>query len=120
MGSFRVHPDILHSRRLRGFCGIDGVSDGTSCGNMPLITGAVKEINGLREVRSVLNTNARWETGDAPYICTFGNNRHSLIHDRSGLHLLTFTLVLVIFHTITGPNMHKKTGPFLTPFSKSH
>jgi hypothetical protein len=25
--------------------------------------------------------------GDAPHICTFGKNRHSLICDRSGLHL---------------------------------
>jgi hypothetical protein len=60
MGSFRVHHDILHSRRLRGICGIDGFSDGTFWENMRLTTGAVKEINGQREVRPGSYTNARF------------------------------------------------------------
>ena len=27
MGTLRWNPDIMNSRRLRGICGIDGVSD---------------------------------------------------------------------------------------------
>jgi hypothetical protein len=49
ISAFRLHPDILDSRRLRGICGIDGFRTGTFRNNMPFITGAVKGIMGCTD-----------------------------------------------------------------------